>query len=57
MSDLQNRLSLCLGREVNLNHDKVHDLVYELIQKVEQYQNEYRDTVLAIRKHYAEGKK
>jgi hypothetical protein len=55
MSDLQNRLTAVLGREVNLNHDKVHDLVFELIQKLEHYQNEYRDTVMAVRKHLVEG--
>ena len=54
---IDDRLSVALGRDVNLNHDKVYDLVYELVQKVEQYQTEYQDTVKAIRKHLAEGKK
>jgi hypothetical protein len=57
MSDLQNRLTAVLGRNVNLNHEKMSDLIMELIQKLEQYQTEYQDTVKAIRKHYAEGKR
>jgi hypothetical protein len=57
MSDLQNRLTAVLGRDVNLNHEKMGDLILELIQKLEQYQTEYQDTVKAIQKHYAEGKR
>jgi hypothetical protein len=57
MSDLQNRLTAVLGRDVNLNHEKMSDLILELIQKLEQYQTEYQDTVKAIQKHYAEGKR
>jgi hypothetical protein len=57
MNDLQNRLTAVLGRDVNLNHEKMSDLIMELIQKLEQYQTEYQDTVKAIRKHYAEGKR
>jgi hypothetical protein len=55
MSDLQNRLSAALNREVNLNHEKVHEIVFELVGKLEQYQREYKDTVMAVRKHLVEG--
>jgi hypothetical protein len=33
------------------------DLVFELLGIVEQYQTEYKDTVMAVRKHLVEGKK
>jgi hypothetical protein len=36
MSDLQNRLTSVLGREINLNHEKVSDLVFELVDKAEE---------------------
>jgi hypothetical protein len=52
---LNNRFGKALGREVNLNHEKVSDLVFELLSKVEQYQTEYKDTVMAVRKHLVEG--
>jgi hypothetical protein len=51
MSDLQNRLTAALGRDINLTHEKTHNLVFELLSKVEHYQTEYRDTVDAIRNH------
>jgi hypothetical protein len=57
MSDLQNRLTVALGRDINLTHEKTHNLVFELLSKVEQYQTEYKDTVMAVRKHLVEGKK
>jgi hypothetical protein len=41
MSDLQNRLSVALNREVNLNHEKVSDLVFELVEKVEGYEKAF----------------
>jgi hypothetical protein len=53
--NINDRLSVALGRKVNLNHDKVHDLVFELVEKVEHYQSEYQDTVNAIRKHLTKG--
>jgi hypothetical protein len=55
--NLQKRLSSALHRDINFNHEKVMDVLHELLTIVEQYQDEYQDTVKAIRKHYAEGKK
>ena len=48
MSDLQNRLTAALGREVNLNHEKVSDLVFELVDKVEEQikVNEYNKSMI-----------
>jgi hypothetical protein len=57
MSDLQNRLTATLGREVNLNHEKVHEIVFELVGKLEQYQMEYKEAVAVIRRLYTEGEK
>jgi hypothetical protein len=54
---IDDRLSAALGRKVNLNHYKTHDLVFELLGKLEQYQTEYQETVLAVRKHLVEGAK
>jgi hypothetical protein len=55
MSDLQNRLTVALGRDINLTHEKTQNLVFELLSKLEQYQTEYKDTVMAVRKHLVEG--
>jgi hypothetical protein len=55
MSDLQNRLTAALGRDINVTHEKTHNLVFELLSKLEQYQTEYKDTVMAVRKHLVEG--
>jgi hypothetical protein len=51
------RLSKALGRNVNLHHEPLANITNELLTIVEQYQMEYQDTVKAIQKHYAEGKK
>jgi hypothetical protein len=48
-------LSKALGRPVNLHHERIEDIVIELVKKVEQYQTEYQDTVMAVRKHLVEG--
>jgi hypothetical protein len=53
----EQRLSKALGRNVNLHHEKLSNITLELLTKVEQYQVEYQDTVKAIQKHYAEGKR
>jgi hypothetical protein len=51
----EERLSAALGRSVNLHHDPISEITLELLTKVEHYQAEYRDTVLAVRKHLVEG--
>jgi hypothetical protein len=51
----EERLSAALGRSVNLHHDPISEITLELLSKVEQYQTEYRETVLAVRKHLVEG--
>jgi hypothetical protein len=48
-------LSKALGRPVNLYHERMEDIAFELVKKVEQYQTEYKDTVMAVRKHLVEG--
>jgi hypothetical protein len=53
----EERLSAVLGRPVNLHHEPLSNITLELLTKVEHYQAEYRDTVKAIQKHYAEGKR
>jgi hypothetical protein len=54
---IEQRLSQVLGRKVNLAHEPMMDILKELLVKLEEYQAEYQDTVKAIRKHYAEGKR
>ena len=51
------RLSKALGRKVNLHHEPMADILNELLTKVEHYQNEYQDTVGALRQYLVEGKK
>jgi hypothetical protein len=53
----EDRLSAALGRPVNLHHEPLSNITLELLSKVEHYQAEYQDTVKAIQKHYAEGKR
>jgi hypothetical protein len=49
------RLSNALGRNVNLHHEPLANITQELLTIVEQYQTEYKDTVMAVRKHLVEG--
>jgi hypothetical protein len=53
----EQRISQALGRPINLAHESMVDILNELLTKVEYYQAEYRDTVLAVRKHLVEGQK
>jgi hypothetical protein len=40
MSDLKKRLSACLGRKVNLNHDKSYALMLELLEVAEYWKKD-----------------
>jgi hypothetical protein len=53
----EERLSAALGRPVNLHHEPLSNITLELLTLAEHYQMEYQDTVKAIQKHYAEGKR
>lgn len=56
MSGLNNRLSVALGREVNLYHDKMHPLVLELLQKVEEYKSALETIESELGRGYPHGK-
>jgi hypothetical protein len=51
------RLSKALNRPINLHHEPLANITNELLAIVEQYQTEYKDTVMAVRKHLVEGQK
>jgi hypothetical protein len=53
----EQRISQALGRPVNLAHERIVDIQNELLTYVERYQAEYQDTVGALQKFFAEGKK
>lgn len=50
----EQRISAALGRPVNLAHEPMADILNELLTYVEQYQSEYENTVLALKKYLSE---